>query len=103
MPIYVSSPATFGPGSYLEFVGEALDTLYTNLGCSRSSLSAESVLFQGLVRSDLKTPPVWGRWVLSGSLFGGLASYRFSMEFVAAYGQVSTLTDQRQPSFAPFE
>ncbi len=30
VPIRVSSPAAFGPGAYIEFYGEALDTLYTD-------------------------------------------------------------------------
>jgi uncharacterized repeat protein (TIGR01451 family) len=29
MPIYVGGGSTFGPGSYIEFYGKALDTLYT--------------------------------------------------------------------------
>ncbi len=30
VPITVNSPGTFGPGSTIEFYGQALDTLYTN-------------------------------------------------------------------------
>ncbi len=30
VPIRVSSPATFGPGGYIEFYGQGLDTLYTD-------------------------------------------------------------------------
>jgi hypothetical protein len=30
IPVYVSGLAKFGPGSYIEFYGEALDTLYTD-------------------------------------------------------------------------
>lgn len=29
VPIYLGGPATFGPGAFIEFYGEALDTLYT--------------------------------------------------------------------------
>jgi hypothetical protein len=50
VPVHVSQNGNFGPGGYIEFYGEALDTLYTDTN-----------IYQLTVDSALATPMEWAR------------------------------------------
>ncbi len=58
VPIRVASPGPFGPGSYVEFVGERLETLYT-----RTNVYTLRVDRKAALRIEVDRTPVqgWGR------------------------------------------
>jgi hypothetical protein len=60
VPIYVKSAAKFGPGSYFEFYGQALDTVYTDTNIYRLELGspAPRIASSSAVPGKGSTPPV---------------------------------------------
>lgn len=63
VPIYVSA-RTFGPGAYIEFIGQGLDTLYTDTNVYRLEVNGSLAASVGVSRASLPRNPVFAPYYM---------------------------------------
>jgi uncharacterized repeat protein (TIGR01451 family) len=76
VPIFVSA-RTFGPGAYIEFLGEGLDTLYTDTNVYRLEVNSALAARVGISRASLPRNPVYAPYYMETELIENNARYNY--------------------------